>query len=456
MEALLVAAISQKGRELILPLSLGGVRVRKLLGAGEQLLAELDQAPTRAVILTESLPDGPAEHWLGRLSGSPGRPLVVVLLQGIEAATLVRERCRAVYGPLVEVVPAGLPPPQAASQAALLLERLQEEVMAAGAAAPQAEPVSSGQSRGEGQGAPPTPGATPTLGATPTHAATPTQAPQPAQTTQPAQPAQPLRPVRYGALALLGASGGVGTSTLTANLAALVTKAGGKVLVIDLGQTQAYLLGAQPDEAVRGLHHLRWAYLSGRPGTPAEVAPWLDHARGIDLLILPPILDALWHLPAEQILWGLRALEPEYDLVLFDLGTGISHPRTPALIEAANQTLLVVGGWGSGLHGASALLAALEGRPERDRLSLILREGDPRSATKALGLPIEATLPAEPLLTTASRQERAPPPLVVQAPDSPYANAVRSLAVALGLLQPPAPAAPAPRERRGLFGLVRR
>lgn len=437
----------QKGRELILPLSLGGVRVRKVLGAGEQLLAEHRQAPVEAILLAESLPDGAAEHWLAQLAALPGRPLVILLLYGIEAAAAVQERSLAIYGSAVAVLPAGaLPPHLLASQAVTLLGRLAQGVEVP---AEPAQPKVGPSDPAEPQRSESTDSTVPTA---------------PASVAQPATRSGRVTLVHHpGArsLALLGATGGVGTSTLTANLAALIAGAGGKVLVVDAGFTtglsQAFLLGAQSDEAVRGLHHLRWGYLSGRPGTPAEVAPWLDHGKEIALLQLPPILDAVWNLPAEQILWGARAMESAVDLILYDLGTGIGTPRTLALSEAASQTLLLVGGWSAGVQGASRLLSALDGRPELERFAIVLRAeegsawGAP-SVSRALGRPLYAQLPTEPLLVTAHRQERAPPLLAGQAPDSPYALAVQSLAAQLGLIAEVSPQAV--KERRGFFGLA--
>lgn len=524
MEALLVNGSLQKGRELILPLSLGGVRVRKVLGSGEQLMAELRDSPAEVLLLAESLPDGPAEQWLAQVASQPGRPLVLILLYGIETVAVVQERCRTVYGPALEVLPAGaLQPQQLATQAALRLEQMRKQLPPASV---EPEPPAEGRQVGPDPGAngsspqgrvpagtekpaglvdptPQTSSATPRgplgpaltpqaspttqgafqqpAGPVPTPQASPTTpagfkqpsgrpTPQPSfippstvpPTKPPAAPAQ-FSLVRRGSaqtIALLGATGGVGTSTLTANLAALTAQAGAKVLVVDAGFTtglaQAYLLGAQTDEGTRGLHHLRWGYLSGRPGTPAEVEPWLDHGKEIALLQLPPILDAIWTLPAEQILWGARALETELDLILIDLGTGIGSPRTLALIEAASQTLLLVGGWGASVQGAGRLLRALEGRPELERLTLLLRteEGSAwgaRAVSRTLGHPIFAQIPTEPLIAQAARQERAPPPFIGQAPDSPYAGAVCALAVKIGLM---AESAQPSKERRGLFNLA--
>lgn len=450
VEALLVIGSAQKGRELILPLSLGGVRVRKVLSAGDQLVAELRLAPVEVLLMAESLPDGPAEQWLKQVAALPGRPLVLLLLYGIEPVAVVQERCRAIYGPWLEVLPAGaLPPQQLAGQAAQRLERLREERLAQAnepAGLPSPEVVGPQESAAP----------VPSSGTAPPVIEPVARLPSPT--------ASRLALVRRpGALslALLGATGGVGTSTLTANLAALVSSAGGRVLVVDAafttGLSQAYLLGAQSDEAVRGLHHLRWGYLSGRPGTPAEVAPWFDYGKEIALLQLPPILDAIWNLPAEQILWGARAMETAVDLILFDLGTGIGSPRTLALIQAASQTLLLVSGSGAGLQGASRLLRALEERPERDRLAILLRaeEGGVGRAGKELGLPIYAHVPTEPQLVAAGGQGRAPPPLVLEAPNSPYALAVRSLAAKIGLIADQEhPQPPASKERRGLFNLA--
>jgi MinD-like ATPase involved in chromosome partitioning or flagellar assembly len=410
MEALLAIASPDKGRELVLPLSLGGIRVRQVVYSGHQLVAEASREPVDAILIAESLPDGPADLWLAKLASGPARrPVALVLLYGLEGGEAVRERCRGAFGPAVEVIPAGARAVhETAAEAARLLDRLSRLL---------AEQDQDAHER----------------------------------LRQPIPSAQIPQPVRKGgALALLGASGGVGTSALVANLGLLVAMAGERVLLVDAqfgtAGSLAHFLGVQPDEAQKGLHHLKWGHVSGREGSPEEVLTRTEEVRlravrhaELRLLHAPATLDAMLNLPGEQVLWGMQTLERSFDLILIDLGTGLGSPRTLKILEAASRILLLAGGWGASVQSAARILTALEGRPELDRLFLLLRETGEgvwgaRTVRSVVSQPIYGRLPEEPLLQKADGRLGASVPPIAEAPDSPYSSAVSALAASLGLV----------------------
>jgi MinD-like ATPase involved in chromosome partitioning or flagellar assembly len=413
MEAILAIPSPDRGRDFVLPLSLGGVRVRAVVQSGNQLVAEVGREPADLVLLPETLPDGPAEVWLAKVAAvAVRRPVAVVLIYGVEAGEAVRERVRAAYGPSADVVAAGARPvDEVASEAARVADRL------AGLLAEQDKDAY-------------------------------------VRLKQPVPPGTVPQPVRTGgAVILVGASGGVGTSTLAANLAAYAAMAGQRVLVVDAQFATAgglaHHFGVEPDDQNHGLHHLKWGFMSSsgsaREALADEVTRRLEPVRfrgvrhaEISLLGVPAIMEQMTGLPVEQVLWGMQVLERQYDLVLVDCGAGIGSARTLKLVEQAGRTLLVAGGWGAGVAALARGLAAMEGKPGMDRLFLLLREaGDSaygaRTVRSLVNLPIYGRVPEEPLLRKQDTRLGMRLPLVVEQPESAYGRAVAELAFALGL-----------------------
>lgn len=431
MEAVLAMPSPDRGREYVLPLSLCGVRVRAVVQSGSQLVAELGREPADCVLLPETLPDGPAELWLARAAAlCPQRPLALVLVFGVDSSEAVRERARAAYGPAADAVAAGArSTEEVAAEAARVLERtarlMADQDMDAFERLRQ--PVPAGV------------------------------VPQPAR--------------KSGAVAVLGASGGVGASTAVANLAAYAAMAGQRVLVIDAhfatGGTVLYHLGAEPDDHNTGMHHLRWSH-AGQGGAvresmadellkyTAEVR--LRGVRHAELRVLhvPAVPEQMASIPVDQVLWAMQVLERHFDLILIDCGTGLGDGRIQKLLEQAGRVFLVAGGWGSSVSALVRTLGGMENRPERERLFLLLREAEgaygSRTVRSLAGLPIFGRLPEEPLLRKMEARLGARIPVAVDAPESPYGKAIAGLAFSLGLTDAAEGKAPA-RGRKGLLAI---
>lgn len=442
MEAILVMPSPDRGREFVLPLSLSGIRVRTVIQSGAQLMTELQREPAECIILPELLPDGPAEHWLAQVAaGGARRPVGVVLIYGVDGAEAVRERVRAAYGPTVDVVQAGArPADDVARDAGQLLERTVR--------------LMADQDREAHE-----------------------------RLRQPAAPSPVPQPVRRtGAIAFVGIAGGVGTSTLVANLAAHAALRGQKVLVVDAqfatGGSVMHYLGGLADEATKGLHHLRWNYMTAtaaaaqRETTAAELLTRADEvriagARHGDLRVMqvPAILDQMLNMPAEQVVWGIRTLEETVDLLLVDCGSGLGDPRTRKILEAATRIMVVAGGWGGSVHALARGLSALDDQSDRanlrQRCFLLLREGSEgaygaRTVSSTVRMPIYGRVPDDPLVRRADGKLGARVPLVAEAADSAYAKSIAQVAFALGISGEIAGAAGGSGRRKGLFGFLSR
>lgn len=415
MEAVLAMPSPERGRAFVLPLSMADVGVRAVVHTGAQLLTEIGREQPEAVLLPESLHDGRAEMWLAKIAASVARrPYAIVLVFGVEGSESIRERVRSAYGPTVEVVAAGArSTEEIAAEAGRLLQRM---------ASLMADQDKDAFARLR-------------------------------QDVPTATVPQPVR--KGGAIAFLGVSGGVGTSTLVSNLALFAAMAGQRVLVVDADFAAAggvlHHLGTIPDDHNFGVHHLKWGYMSATASGSREVPAEellvrlqdvrVRNVRHADLKVLhvPAILDHMMNLPAEQVVWAIRTLERQFDLVLVDCGSGVGSDRTPKLLADSSHLFLVTAGSGASVHALVRTLTALDGNGLRERLFLILREGaegayGPRTVSSTAGMPIYGRLPDEPQLRKADSRLGVRIPLVAESPESAYVAGVANLAYSLGLV----------------------
>lgn len=416
MEGIVAMPSPERGREFVLPLSMGGIMIRSIVHTGSQLVAELSRESTDCIFLPETLHDGSADLWLARVAAATQqRPLAIVLVYGVEASETVRERARGAYGPGVEVVAAGARNvEEVAAEAARVLERLVRLMADQDREAYQrlSQPVPSG-----------------------------------------AVP-QPVR--KNGAMAFVGTSGGVGTSTLVANFGAYAAMAGHRVLLVDAQFSTTgsllYCLGAEPDDHNFGMHQLRWNHMSAqnaqREGAGGDIVHRLQEVRirnvrhaEIRVLHVPAILDHMAGIPIEQVTWAIQSLERAFDLVLVDCGSGIGNPRPMKLLETASQVLMVAGGWGASVHTLVRMLTALEQRQagglSKDRIFLLLRELSEgvygtKTVSAAAGMPVYGRIPEEPLIRKGETRLGMRLPVVVEQPESAYSKSVAQVAYALG------------------------
>lgn len=203
-------------------------------------------------------------------------------------------------------------------------------------------------------------------------------------------------------LGLLGAVGGLGTSTLTAGLAHQAAQRGQRVALVDLdarGGGLDLLLGLEERPG------WRWPNLVGADGFLGDLH---DHLPRLDgLAVLSHDRTEPIDLPATAIVAVLRSLARSHDLVLLDLGAR-PGPAELAALRAADGGLLLCPGDVRGLAAAAQQLRRVDPHVPLAAVLSHLRPGSREGVTRALGLPVVATLPLD--RAVAADAERGDPP----------------------------------------------
>lgn len=158
------------------------------------------------------------------------------------------------------------------------------------------------------------------------------------------------------ALAILGAKGGVGTTTVACNLAAQLYADGlGRVLLVDLhlflGDV-GYRLGVEQTPTVMD-------FLLPTNGAPDWRSSPPRHKAGFHVLGLAPDLAGADQVAAEHIVNFLRAARPHFDRVVLDCGSDLTESSLAAC-RYAEQRLLVTTEQRPSLVGAGRRLRVLE------------------------------------------------------------------------------------------------
>ena len=208
-------------------------------------------------------------------------------------------------------------------------------------------------------------------------------------------------------LALVGGSGGVGTSTLAAALALRAARDGQRVLLLDadpLGGGLDVLLGAED------LGGWRWSHLRAASGHLGDLGGQLPHCEGVDVLAVDRSARVADGPPRAAFAAVLASAATTHDLVVVDL------PRDPAaaldaLLEPATTVLLLAR---ADVRGVAAADVVGRGLAPRCRdLRLVVRAGrgrrlEPALVADALDLPLAGVLEDDPALPLAA--ERGDPP----------------------------------------------
>ena len=149
-------------------------------------------------------------------------------------------------------------------------------------------------------------------------------------------PAKPLGRI----LALLGARGGAGTTTLAVHLGSyLVRQYGKKTLILDehrrLGHVSLYLGEDQASyhfyELVRNIARLDEALLEGFV---------IHHCSCLDILPSPDVFDDSANVPLDDIQRAIRFLGENYEYVIIDCPHGI-HNLSLATIDCCDELYLI-------------------------------------------------------------------------------------------------------------------
>jgi len=254
-------------------------------------------------------------------------------------------------------------------------------------------------------------------------------------------------------IAIASGKGGVGKSTVAANLAVALGERGARVLLLDADFSQAnldLLLGLHPrydlQHVLAGERTLEEIVVSGPPGVKLIPA-----ASGV------PELAELDDFRRETLLRSIGLLDQETDLVIMDLATGVSHqvtsfcrsaddvivvctPEMPAFSDAYGLIKLL---HTQGLVRAPHLLVNMSGGAEEaeetaQRVALV--------AKRFLELQVGTwgAIPFDPAVARAVRRQE---PVVNAFPNAPAALAYRALAERLWPVPDPEERAEVPIER---------
>ena len=235
------------------------------------------------------------------------------------------------------------------------------------------------------------------------------------------------RPSDSAVIAVMGAKGGVGATTVATNVAAALT-AKGAVILAELrdtfGTVQSVLY---PGQVVRGIAQLR-------PGAPIAPALWpAPTVPGLRVLFGPQTAEDCGRLPAEQASRVLQQLGHEANYVVLDLPPALSAANR-ALIEASRHLALVVRPVPACLRLAKLMLKGIanwEKSPAGIGVVVVKSsaEGDsipPSQIEDELGTAILKVIPPAPEL--CRQAEHVHRPLIQCDPDSLAAENLDSLA----------------------------
>jgi flagellar biosynthesis protein FlhG len=254
-------------------------------------------------------------------------------------------------------------------------------------------------------------------------------------------------------IAIASGKGGVGKSTVAANLAVALGERGARVLLLDADFSQAnldLLLGLHPrydlQHVLAGERTLEEIVVSGPPGVKLIPA-----ASGV------PELAELDDFRRETLLRSIGLLDQETDLVIMDIATGVSRqvtsfcrsaddvivvctPEMPAFSDAYGLIKLL---HSQGLARAPHLLVNMSGGADEaeetaQRVALVAKR------FLALEVGTWGAIPFDPAVARAVRRQE---PVVTAFPNAPAALAYRALAERLWPVPDPDERAEIPIER---------
>ena len=257
------------------------------------------------------------------------------------------------------------------------------------------------------------------------------------------RPTKLTPPSKRRAIAVSGGKGGVGKSTVALNLALAYSQLGARTLMVDtdLGMADLnLLLGVAPEKSL----------LDALGGTPIEDI--LISAHGLELL---PALNGSYLLstigPAAQrrIIELVDSLADKFDTLVVDVAAGIGQVQT-TFASATAEAIVVVNPEPLSMADAYACLKTLATQQNVDHAFVLPNRVTSRAQADEVVSRLQAlvsrfldlditplpAIPADPQVAEAAQHGI---PLMVYAPDSPAARAIRQLTRSLSSLAPSTP-----------------
>lgn len=205
----------------------------------------------------------------------------------------------------------------------------------------------------------------------------------------------PEKKAKQGTIAVLGARGGVGTTTIALNLSAILSSSGRQTTLIDLDMKHGHValyLNAQPTKSVTVLAK------EDQPSAQQIAAQVVPYSKRFHLLLAQSNINGrLPSITSDQTNLIFDTLQHGQYLIA-DLGSGINDVTMP-VIERADQIVLCLRPERIALISARHLLKSL---PEhtKSNIRLVMTEvqgGIPKEATERfIGHPISTVIPYAP------------------------------------------------------------
>lgn len=219
---------------------------------------------------------------------------------------------------------------------------------------------------------------------------------------------QHVATTRGGMVALLGTTGGVGTSTLAAGLAWAAHDSGTSTALVDLDPYGGGLDLALGIESEPGW---RWPQLVGVTGQVTAVADRLPALEGMP--ILAASRQEVIEEPTPQVVHDvLASIRVDHEGLVVDLGQRLSTPTVDEVTGTAQRVLCLVR---DDVRGVAAAEAQLKTRPETTADWQLVVCGTTRSAglpeteiAAALGRDLVAVVPYDRRLSLALLQGHLP------------------------------------------------
>jgi pilus assembly protein CpaE len=213
--------------------------------------------------------------------------------------------------------------------------------------------------------------------------------------------ARPPNPAKHGGriLALLGARGGAGTTTLAVHLGCfLVRQYGKKTLILDehrrLGHVSLYLGEDDANyhfyELVRNIARLDEALLDGFV---------IHHSSCLDILPSPDVFDDAANVSLDDIQRAIRFLGQNYEFVVIDCPHGV-HNLSLSTIDCCDEVYLIATPDVPALRDLSRYIdRLLQGNVPPEKLKVVINRFSSEGAVsleqieKAIRRPIAITIP---------------------------------------------------------------
>jgi flagellar biosynthesis protein FlhG len=257
-------------------------------------------------------------------------------------------------------------------------------------------------------------------------------------------PAQWSRP-QLRSLVITSGKGGVGKSTLAANLAIALGQRGARVLLVDADFSQANL------DLLLGVHP-RWDLqhvLSGEKSLEEIVVQGPAGVRLVPASSGVPELADLDDFRLELLWRGMSQLEHDSDVVLIDTASGVGRSVT-WLCRAAREVVVVTTPEMPAFSDAYGLIKLLQQQGVTRPPHVVVNHADsPEEAEEAahrlrlvarrflqLELDVWGSVPYDPSVPRAVRQQE---PVLTAYPQSPVTHAIRAMAESLWVDVPPTP-----------------